>query len=442
MCYSASTSGRGCCEKTFGSQARWRASRAAPGCRASGAGDRASLLTRRARGRTRWGQGDRRRARNRRHSQTAGRWLAGHRRADARRGRRGARRCNQHAARRSGAPCRRQAGWLDGSGRDGGDGETSQADRQRRRSIGRLGARGGAGAKRLAAAAHGSADPWLYADHCVHRLDEGRPAAQRQRRHTGVSFGGSDWRAASGHCGRHVGCTRCGRANDREADDARGRAAREDWYGEQGDGGKAASVPGSAAAGRRRRGDRRRQGGRARWAGRRARVARRLYAGGAMTITFDDIQKRESQHVLQTYRRQPVAFVRGRGPRLYDVDGREYLDFVSGIGVASLGHAHPGLTAVIADQAATLLHTSNLYFHPFQAEAAGRLSALSGLARTFFCNSGTEANEACLKFARRYWHTQGKTERIGFVAVEQAFAGRSMGALSVTFDEHYRTPFG
>ena len=161
-----------------------------------------------------------------------------------------------------------------------------------------------------------------------------------------------------------------------------------------------------------------------------------------MKLTFDDIQQRESQHVLQTYRRQPVAFVRGQGPRLYDVDGREYLDFVSGIGVASLGHAHPGLAAVIADQASTLLHTSNLYFHPFQAEAAGRLCALSGLARTFFCNSGTEANEACLKFARRYWHTQGATDRVGFVAIEHAFGGRTMGALSITYDEHYRAPFG
>jgi acetylornithine/N-succinyldiaminopimelate aminotransferase len=160
-----------------------------------------------------------------------------------------------------------------------------------------------------------------------------------------------------------------------------------------------------------------------------------------MTTTLDSIKARESQYVLQTYRRQPVAFVRGKGPRLYDVDGREYLDFVSGIGVASLGHAHPGLAAVITDQAATLLHTSNLYYHPFQAEAAARLSTLSGLSRAFFCNSGTEANEACLKFARRYWHTQGVAERIGFVAIEHAFAGRTMGALSVTHDEHYRTPF-
>ncbi len=161
-----------------------------------------------------------------------------------------------------------------------------------------------------------------------------------------------------------------------------------------------------------------------------------------MTVTLDDIRERESRHVLQTYKRQPVAFVRGVGSRLFDVDGREYLDFVSGIGVTSLGHAHPGLTAAIADQAATLLHTSNLYYHPYQAEAAARLAQLSGLSRTFFCNSGTEAVEACLKFARRYWYTQGATQRTGFVALEGAFSGRTMGALSVTHDEHYRAPFG
>jgi acetylornithine/N-succinyldiaminopimelate aminotransferase len=160
-----------------------------------------------------------------------------------------------------------------------------------------------------------------------------------------------------------------------------------------------------------------------------------------MTTTLDEIRAREAQHVLQTYRRQPVAFVKGRGSYVYDTDGKEYLDLLSGIGVTSLGHAHPGLTACITEQASTLLHTSNLYFHPFQAEAAGRLAALSGLSRTFFCNSGTEANEACLKFARRYWHTSGATDRVGYVALEHGFAGRTMGALSVTYDEHYRGPF-
>lgn len=169
-----------------------------------------------------------------------------------------------------------------------------------------------------------------------------------------------------------------------------------------------------------------------------------------MTVTLDDIRARESRHVLQTYKRQPVAFVRGNGVFLYDIDGREYLDLVSGIGVASLGHAHPGLTAAIADQAAALLHTSNLYYHPLQAEAAARLSQLSGLERAFFCNSGTEAVEACLKFARRYWHTVAsgtvasglsRKPRTGFVAVEGGFSGRTFGALSVTHDEHYRAPF-
>src|SRR5687768_236274 len=157
--------------------------------------------------------------------------------------------------------------------------------------------------------------------------------------------------------------------------------------------------------------------------------------------TLDDIKARESRHVLPTYKRQSVAFVRGRGVCLYDTEGREYLDFISGIGVTSLGHAHPGLTAAIADQAATLMHTSNLYYHPFQGEAAARLAQLSGLSRVFFCNSGTEAVEACLKFARRFWYTQGQTQRTGFVALEGGFSGRTMGALSVTHDEHYRGPF-
>jgi acetylornithine aminotransferase/acetylornithine/N-succinyldiaminopimelate aminotransferase len=160
-----------------------------------------------------------------------------------------------------------------------------------------------------------------------------------------------------------------------------------------------------------------------------------------MKVTFDDIKARESRHVLQNYRRQPVAFVRGKGAWLYDTEGRQYLDLVSGIGVASLGHAHPGLAAAIADQAATLLHTSNLYYHPFQAEAAARLTQISGLARAFFCNSGTEAVEACLKFARRYWFTEGFKDRIAFVAVEGGFSGRTFGALSVTHDAHYREPF-
>ena len=159
-----------------------------------------------------------------------------------------------------------------------------------------------------------------------------------------------------------------------------------------------------------------------------------------MATVMEDIQALEARHVLQTYRRQPITLVRGEGVRLYDAEGREYLDLLSGIGVASLGHAHPGLARAIAEQAQTLLHTSNLFFHPLQGQLAERLAHLSGLPRAFFCNSGTEAVEACLKFARRYWHTLGET-RTEIIALEDSFHGRTMGALSVTSDEHYRTPF-
>jgi predicted acetylornithine/succinylornithine family transaminase len=158
------------------------------------------------------------------------------------------------------------------------------------------------------------------------------------------------------------------------------------------------------------------------------------------TTTTMDVKALEAQRVLQNYKRFPVVFTRGEGVRLFDDTGRGYLDFLSGIGVNSLGHAHPVLARAVADQAATLLHTSNLYFHPLQGELAARLTSLSGLDRAFFCNSGAEAVEGCLKFARRFWHSQG-TPRKRFVAFSHAFHGRTMGALSVTWDEHYRTPF-
>ncbi|HEV3061657.1 MAG TPA: acetylornithine/succinylornithine family transaminase [Vicinamibacterales bacterium] len=159
-----------------------------------------------------------------------------------------------------------------------------------------------------------------------------------------------------------------------------------------------------------------------------------------MTIVMDDIVARESRHVLQTYKRNSITLVRGQGVRLYDAEGREYLDLLSGIGVASLGHGHPALSRAIADQAQTLMHTSNLFYHPLQGELAERLARLSGLPRAFFCNSGTEAVEACLKFARRYWHTKGEP-RAEFVALDESFHGRTFGSLSVTSDEHYRQPF-
>ena len=149
----------------------------------------------------------------------------------------------------------------------------------------------------------------------------------------------------------------------------------------------------------------------------------------------------ESRHVVQVYRRAPIVVTHGRGSWLYDADGREFLDLISGVGVASLGHAHPELARIVAEQASTLLHSSNLFFHPYQGQLAERLAAVSGLQRAFFCNSGTEAVEACLKFARRYWYTAGERQRTRLVALERAFHGRTFGSLSITADPHYRDPF-
>jgi acetylornithine/N-succinyldiaminopimelate aminotransferase len=158
------------------------------------------------------------------------------------------------------------------------------------------------------------------------------------------------------------------------------------------------------------------------------------------TAITTDVIAAEARNILQVYRRNPVVFDRGQGCRLFTAEGRSYLDLISGVGVAALGHAHPKLADAIAAQAAELLHTSNLFFHPLQTEVAARLTALAGMDRAFFCNSGAEAIEACLKFARRYWHALG-TPRTRIVAFEHSFHGRTMGALSVTWDDHYRAPF-
>jgi acetylornithine/N-succinyldiaminopimelate aminotransferase len=158
-------------------------------------------------------------------------------------------------------------------------------------------------------------------------------------------------------------------------------------------------------------------------------------------IDADQVKATDAAHVLQTYKRAPVVFVRGEGTRLFDSTGQSYLDFISGIGVVVLGHGHRGLAEAVSHQAHTLIQTSNLYYHPLQGALAARLSALSGLQRSFFCNSGTEAVEACLKFARRYWFSKGEKGRVHYVALKHGFSGRTMGALSVTANPSYREPF-
>jgi acetylornithine/N-succinyldiaminopimelate aminotransferase len=156
---------------------------------------------------------------------------------------------------------------------------------------------------------------------------------------------------------------------------------------------------------------------------------------------MDNVRELESKHIVQTYRRTPIVLVRGKGVRVFDADGREYLDLLAGIGVGALGHGHEGLASAIAEQSREMIHCSNLFFHPLQGQVAERLAKLSGLSRAFFCNSGAEAVEACLKFARRYWHTKGVLDRTEILAMEGDFHGRTMGALSTTWVEHYRTPF-
>ncbi|WP_322802005.1 aspartate aminotransferase family protein [Thermoflexus sp.] len=142
-----------------------------------------------------------------------------------------------------------------------------------------------------------------------------------------------------------------------------------------------------------------------------------------------------------TYRRPPIVFTHGEGVYVYDAAGRRYLDFVAGIAVCALGHADPGVAQVIAEQARRLIHVSNLYHTEPHLRLAEALVAHSFADRVFFCNSGAEAVEAALKFARKFARTHYDDRKIGFVAFTHSFHGRTMGALSVTEKPAYREPF-
>jgi acetylornithine/N-succinyldiaminopimelate aminotransferase len=149
--------------------------------------------------------------------------------------------------------------------------------------------------------------------------------------------------------------------------------------------------------------------------------------------TFDQLEKLDAEHVMQTYGRLPVAFVRGQGTRLWDTDGKEYLDFLSGLAVTSLGHAHPQVADALADQARTLLHLSNLYYNDQQPRLAEKLDALiGGGGRAFFCNSGAEANECAIKLARRYGQRNGGPDRYHVISAYGSFHGRTLTTLAAT----------
>jgi acetylornithine/N-succinyldiaminopimelate aminotransferase len=136
-------------------------------------------------------------------------------------------------------------------------------------------------------------------------------------------------------------------------------------------------------------------------------------------------------HVMNTYARLPVAFVRGQGVWLYDEAGKAYLDALAGIAVNTLGHAHPRLVRALSEQIGRVIHTSNLFQVPLQEQAADRIAAITGLDEVFFCNSGLEANEAAIKVARKYGHDRGIAEP-AIIVMEKAFHGRSLATLSAT----------
>jgi acetylornithine/N-succinyldiaminopimelate aminotransferase len=161
--------------------------------------------------------------------------------------------------------------------------------------------------------------------------------------------------------------------------------------------------------------------------------------------TFEQIAERERQYLLQTYNRYPVVLSRGKGVFLYDIVGKRYLDFVSGLGVNALGHAHPRIVKTIREQAARLIHVSNLYYHEYQGALAEKLCTLAGSSfgndRAFFSNSGTEAIEGSIKLARLAGHRAGGDAKCRLVALEGSYHGRTFGALSLTGQDKHRKGF-
>jgi predicted acetylornithine/succinylornithine family transaminase len=156
---------------------------------------------------------------------------------------------------------------------------------------------------------------------------------------------------------------------------------------------------------------------------------------------LEQIAELEKRFLLSTYNRYPVGFERGKGVFLYDFEGKKYLDFVAGLGVNALGHAHPRIVKAIREQAARVIHLSNLYYNEYQGQLAERLCQLSGFDRVFFSNSGTEAMEGAIKLARLAGHKAGGEAKCQLVALRDSFHGRTFGSMSLTGQDKYRKGF-
>ena len=155
-----------------------------------------------------------------------------------------------------------------------------------------------------------------------------------------------------------------------------------------------------------------------------------------------ELVARDEAHVMSTYGRRGLAFVRGSGTTLFDPEGNEYLDFLTGLAVVSLGHAHPAVTAAVTEQAGTLVHTSNLFLTEPMVGLAERLARITGWddARTFFCQCGATANEAALKLARRHGKAQ-HPDKVRVVTLEGSFHGRTLMTLEATGQAAKHAPF-
>lgn len=159
-----------------------------------------------------------------------------------------------------------------------------------------------------------------------------------------------------------------------------------------------------------------------------------------MEAVTTDVIELERQYLLQNYARYPLVLDHGDGPWLWDTSGKRYLDFIAGIGVNALGQNHPRVVRVIQEQCTRLIHTSNLYYHAYQGPLAKKLAEVSGLQRSFFSNSGTEAMEGAIKMMRAHGKRSG-TNKFEIIALENSFHGRTMGALSITGQPKYRKDF-
>jgi len=155
----------------------------------------------------------------------------------------------------------------------------------------------------------------------------------------------------------------------------------------------------------------------------------------------EEIQSLEEKYLFATYKRSGLFCSHGSGPYLYDLSGKRYLDFLAGISVNSLGYNHPRLVRALVDQGQRLIHSSNLFYNPFQGILAKKLVDISGMSKAFFTNSGTEAIEASLKIARAYGHAQSGKSKSLILALKNSFHGRTLGALSITSQEQYQAPF-